>query len=43
MTIIKMKLKFLGKTGYIFRVFKDGELVGCFDSEAEAQSFAAAK
>ena len=43
MTITKMKLKFLGKTGYIFRVFKDGELVGCFETETEAQAFAAAK
>ena len=43
MTIDKMKVKFLGKTAIVFRVFVKGELVHVFDTEAEAQAWIAAQ
>lgn len=44
MTISKMKMKFLGKVGYVFRVFSaEGELIGCYGSQEEAEEFVNAK
>ena len=44
MTISKMKIKFLGQIGYVYRVFDaSGELVGCYETKEDAEAFSNAK
>jgi hypothetical protein len=44
MTISKMKIKFLGKTGTLYRVLdRSGEVLQVFETQKEAEDFVNAK